>query len=305
MASALILGLLFSCAPKDQKLNRPIVPAKDGPNATVSFADSKADNYRHLAVLVERQSEVIQLFKVLTDSDYAAKKMFKVEDVEINSVHYKNISAQIENFSPLNSITNRVSLRAIVLFDENKNIQTFVISEILENLSFQSIVKIQDKSDLILKNKTKKIIIDKSLTDDSYNASYYSIDEANIKAGKTLLLNSFKFNFSKVKDVETDSYKINFLEEINHSRYGVQTADFLMQATQINLISTINDKCVSLSGHLALSSKELDKTGNNPLYTRDLTFNDSSLILKAGLDTYNLKGAPCSERPVVDLTRLF
>lgn len=296
--SALIILFICSCAPKDQKIVRP--DTRVNPTGTSSPTEAKADNYKYLAVLLDRQSEVLQLYKILTNAEYAVHNSYKVEDFEFNFVKFKKISAQVNSLSSQIAVKSNVSLLAQVTSDEKGNLQQILITENKEVPSTESATK-EDKSNIVLKNNSKKILIEKSKTDQSFNVTVDQNDELNAKAGKSFQLNTLKFNFSENADV----YKINSVE-VKHNRYGVQTMDFSMKSAEgSDLQIQLTDQCVSLTGQLVLNSIEVDKVKNAPLYVRKLNYKDSSLILVAGNDTYDLKAASCAERPVVDISRLF
>ncbi len=301
LISLTVFSILASCAPKDQKIAKP--DSKASPAGTISAPSGNADNYKYMAILLDRQMEVLQLFKILTTPEFALQKGFKVEDIEINTVKFKKITAHLTSSSEKLTFVKDISLLAQVISDESGKILKISIVEDANLPSSESVTKTADNLKLFIKNKTTRLQIERSKTDDSVSATLDTVDQVEIKTAKSINVNFLKFNFTSIATDSGERFKINSIE-LNHSRYGA--ADFSLKSTdKLDLIVQVDPLCTSVTGSLVLNSVEVDEIKKTPPYSRDLKYQDSSLILKAGTDTYDLKAAPCAERPIVDIGKLL
>lgn len=300
-------GILFSsCEPRDSKITRPDnrVGATGAPGAGVQ-ANGERDNYKYIALLADRQVEVVELFRVLTDAQYATEKKIAIEDIEVVGVKLKKISIKTELKSAHHEAVRDVVLQVSVTNDENGQIKKIVANEIKEKLSFEKVVKVDAKSDLSLKNRSKRIVIEKA-EDGSWNASIELQEQINVKAGKTLMMNAVKFNFAAI-DANQDVFKVSNVK-MNHERAGVDASDFEM-VSDANTTMTIElrtaDKCASISGVLDLDSTIKKKDNSGPVYERTLTYDKSSVQMKSGKDIYALPALDCESRLPVDLRKIL
>jgi hypothetical protein len=308
-------GVLFSsCEPRDTKITRPDtrVNPNGGPSTPGVQINGERDNYKYIAMIADRQVEAIELLRAVTDAQFAQAKNIVIEEgPEIAAgVKTKKVSTKVVlKDAKQNESTRDVALSVVVTADENGQVKKIEASEIKEKLSFEKAVKVDVKTaakiDLSLKNKSKRIRIEKA-DDASWNVSVELQEQINVKTGKTLMLNAVKFNFAAV-DANQDVFKISNVK-MNHERYGVDASDFEM-VSDANTTMTVElrtaDKCVTVSGVLDLDSTIRKKDNSGPVYERTLTYDQSSVSVKSGKDSYTLPALDCDARPSVDLRKIF
>ncbi len=308
IVSILAAGVLFSsCEPRDNKITRPdtrVNPTGGPAGAT----DGKADNYKYIAMLADRQVEAIELFRAITDEQFAAAKNMILEDVEVDGIKLKKISTKSNLKSEKFETTRDSNLLVQLVTDENGKLQQILAKESQAQLSFEKVVKLSNKTDISVKNKLKNLVI-ANLGNDSWHVSLTSSDEINLKIGKSLMMNVLKFTFSPV-DAALDTFNVKNVEMI-HMRSGALVGDFSMKsdaATTMVVAAKTAEKCTSVSGVLHLNSIETKKNKDNslsPLYDRTLTYTDSTVLIKAGKDDFPLPAAECENRLSVDLGKLL
>jgi hypothetical protein len=306
--SILAAGVLFSsCEPRDSKITRPDtrVNPTGGP---AGQTDGKADNYKYMAVLADRQVEAIELFRAVTDEQFAAAKKILLEDVEVDGIKYKKISAKVSNLKSEKLETTRDSALLVQLVvDANGKLQQIVAKESQAQLTYEKAVKLAGNTDISVKNKLKSLVI-ANLGNESWHVSLTSSDEINLKIGKSIMMNVLKFVFTP--DAISEVFSIRNVEMV-HMRSGALVGDFSLKsdaATTMAVTMKTAEQCSSVSGVLHLNSFETKKNKDNslsPLYDRTLTYNNSDVVIQAGKDTIPLKATECENRLSVDLGKLL
>lgn len=307
--SILAAGLLFSsCEPRDNKITRPDTRANPNSGPT-GQTDGKADNYKFMAVLADRQVEILELFRAVTDEQFAAAKNIVVEEIEVDGQKLKKISAKVLNLkSEKFENTRDAALLVQLIVDADGKLQQIVAKESQAQLTYEKAVKLANNTDVSVKNKLKSLVVS-NLGNDSWQASLTSSDEVNLKIGKSVMMNVLKFSFTAT-DAALDTFTIKDVEMV-HMRSGTLVGDFSLKSdaatTMVVSIKTA-DKCSSVSGVLHLNSFETKKSKDNslaPLYDRTLTYNTSEVVVNAGKDTFSLPVAECENRLSVDLGKLL
>ena len=307
--SILAAGVLFSsCEPRDTKITRPDTRVNPTGGPAGSPTDGKADNYKYIAVLADRQVEAIELFRAVTDEQFAAAKNITLEDVEIEGSKYKKISAKSTLKSEKLETTRDTALLAQLVVDENGKLQQIVAKESQAQLTFEKAVKLANNTDISVKNKLKSLVMT-NLGNDSWRVSLTSSDEINLKIGKSIMMNVLKFTFTPT-DAVADTFNVKDVEMV-HMRSGALVGDFSMKsdaATTMVVAAKTAEKCTSVSGVLHLNSFETKKNKDNslsPLYDRTLAYENSDVVVTAGKDKFPLPAAECENRLSVDLGKLL
>ena len=308
MKSALILSpilaisFLVSCAPKDSKLVPP------GQESTTSLggkaSNSQFESNKHLMLLLDRQVEAIHLFKAVIDADYAQKKNLKIEDIASPGTGLKKISSDSIRYK--SGAQEQVSqVNFIVQIDRNANQEISMIT-IRNNTSEKAIeesISLSEASstpELILKNKSKEIIIKKSSEVGVFDVSVKLIDESNSILGKGIALNDSTFQFSL-----SENNALITSMTVQHNRYGSENGDMAMKSAQSTLTINLGANCTSVNGSVTLEAVALNEKTKKPLYVRTANYSDSSISLAAGKDILSFPAIACDSRPVVDLKKLF
>lgn len=297
--SALAL-LIIACEPRDGKLSRVDTRA----NANGAPAGTQADNYKYIGILADRQVEVIELFRALTDEAYAKGKEIVVEDVEIKGVKVKKVTAKLDLKNDKYETTRKLIMQANLSSDANGKLQSIDAKEVETELSFEKVLK-RGVGDISLNNKLKRIFIQRAENFDSWNAKVEQLDQVNVKAGKSMMLNTIEFSFAAI-DGNQDVFKITDVR-MTHLRSGLQIGDFSLRSKETTTMTVemrTADKCSSISGILHLVSLELNKE-KLPTYERILTYDKSEVIMKAGNDTFTLTAPDCESRLTVDLRKIL
>lgn len=302
-------ALLFSaCEPRDQKITRPDnrVGANGSPAAQT---DGKAENYKYIATLAERQVEAIELFRALTDAQFVTEKNVHIEDTEVNGAKLKKVSFQADLSSGKWKIKKTTVLLADVSFDENGKLKKIVAQAVSSQPSKESVIDTERQLDISLSNSMKNISIENA-GNDSWNVNLVSRDDINLKIGKSTMLNILKFSFSATAP-DSNIFAIKNIE-MTHMRSGTLVGDFALKSDDAKTTMTVEtktgEKCSTVSGVLQLSSLETKKNKDGSqasLYERTLTYDSSGVTVKAGKDDLSLSTAECENRLSVDLRKLL
>ncbi len=294
----LALCFLTACQAKDT-----FIPKAGGSANTLGgqASNSQFESNKHMMLLLDRQVEVIHLFKALIDNNYAEKKGLKVEDAIVNKVNLKKITSQIQNFKDgPREQTSNINLIVSVELDTDQSIRSAQFRSNSEAGTEEKIVV--SGTDVTLKNKFKEMTITKTADATAFEATLRTIDEVNVTAGNFVTLNESKFKFS----INGNEAKILSVQLAQHNRYGLQAGDMSMKTADDSSVLDIklDDACTSVMGVLKLES--LAKNAKKlPAYTRTATYTDSSVSFLAGRNTLNVAANFCESRPVVDLKKLF
>lgn len=302
LSLSVLAVLTTACEPRDQKITRPDTRVNGQQGGGTFQADGKQDNYRYIAMLAERQVEAIELFRAITDAEYATAKNVVTKDIEIDGMKFKKVSLKSVLKNDRYETTRDLVLAVKLTTDEQGQLQAISAQEIKSQLSFEKVLKVDTKTDVSIKNKEKRILI-QAAADQSWNVAIQQQDEINVKSGKTLMTNAVRFNFVAVNG-NAEVFKIQNVQ-MNHSRYGVQYGDFNMQSDESTMTVEVStaQQCTSISGVLHLNSIEMKN--DKPLYDRTLTYNQSAIDIKAGHLTIPVPAAACEERLSVDLRKVL
>jgi hypothetical protein len=255
-------------------------------------------------VLVDRSVEAIHFFKILTNPTYAAKKAVKSENTQRGAEQRLTLEFKVEKNEKL-VVNNQLSLLALVQLAEDQTLQKITITENKDSLSTEAMVR-ADSANITLKNVTRRMTIEKSAVENQFDVVIELADEINLKAGKSLALATVQFSFKPVADILGDDFQIMNLK-MSHQRAGVQVADFAMQSGENTLVANINENCASISGAVKLNSIALKNDKSGPLYYSEISYaSDSAVSVKnSGKDVFNSPAAVCSERALVDISKLL
>lgn len=287
---------LFSCAPKDEKLNKPS-------SGVTSLAVPNAEQaIKLLFISIDRQVEALHYLKVVLNSDYATSKKMKITD---GANSEKIISAPAEKLDIGSYLqSGNVELRATVTLSEDK--ATVLAVHIEDNSHGAGVIELFGKTNatapsiMSAKAKAKQI----QITADAKNSGFYSVvvdalDEVNSKASGQGASSTFtKFTIAWDGKVESLNKEIPITSAlVGHVKYGVTKS--IATTTASALTVSLNEKCASLNGTVTLSAK-------NGQYTDvyNLAVTDSSIVVE-GKPGATYTAPACESRPVVDLTHLL
>jgi hypothetical protein len=298
--------LFSSCEPRDNKITRPDnrVGANNAPGTQ---ANGEKDNYKYIALLAERQVEAVELFRVLTDEKYveARSASVKVEDTEVDGAKLKRVVIKSDLKNEKHQSVRDLELTVTLTKDENGQLQKIKAVHAAGKLPFEKTVKLTSKTDLSLKNISKTIVIEKT-EDGSWKAIASLLEEINVKAGKTFMINEVNFKFTAV-DGNQDVFKVSEVT-MRHSRWGLDFSNFEMVSdagTTMEIQTRTLDKCSSISGVLELDSTILKKDQSGPVYERTLTYSADEVTIKSGNTSPKLPILECEVRPTVDLGKIL
>ncbi len=303
--SILALVLLTACTPKDQKLER----ANNKLNQSAlpgGQVDGRNDDYKHMLVLLDRSTEALNLFKVLTNKDYADQNAFTIEDSSANGENLKKISHISDKTSASISLESKMNFMAKVDLTDSNTIKKIVISDIPGTHSTDTLT-LNGNSKFLFTNTLKQMTFTKTEAENQFTVEVLTNDElASDITGKSLSASRLAFNM-KILDPETaESFEITKIS-LSQSRYGVQFSEFSLLSDEVSRLViqlNVNKQCSSLNGNLKLLSVKLNKD-NKPAYSREMKYTDSSVLIKLGKDPYDIKAADCPERNFVDLTKIL
>lgn len=302
--------ILFSCAPKDQK-----VSVRDssggssggGGGSAQGSAVNKAaiaENYKYIVVLMDRMAEAIHFYQVITDASYAQKKGLKVEDVQIDGLSYKKISQQSLLQTEAAQIDSNVSFLAQVKTTDDQKVKSILMTLNGDESSVEKVKNLSpaagQAADMTLSLKDRVLRYD--IQSDGVHVILKNTEKLNKGDQSLVILNTLNFVFQAVAAQDTPAgalaaYKL-VQAQMNHDR-GETDFSMVAQAKDSHITVVLNEQCDAINGSISLSSA-------TPKFKRDLTYQDSSVVVQESLKkSYSLKSVDCANRPVVDLSRLF
>ncbi len=286
--------LLSACSPRDNKVTKPGSPTVNA--AGLPAVDPKFENYKYVAVLVERQIEVLEIFKALSNETFSVSRGITLAPGKI-----------VTNANNQSGVTRVISLDSEVTKDEAGNVTKIVLTQNNAETSFENAVSGERKIEL--KNESKNISIIKNSAG-NFDVVYKSVNNLNsVSTGQAYMIETLKFNFSVV-DAGFENFKIH-ATELSHVRIGsAVNANTAMKSSgdlDLNIEMKNAEKCSSITGAFKLDAIET-KTAKDgkiaPLYSNVFTYTATEVKIVAG-KALSLPMLPCDVRPTVDLSKLF
>ncbi len=290
--SALIsMTFLFSaCNPRDNKVVKPGTTGTTVNGA--SLPDPKYENYKYVTVLAERQVEILEIYKALSDESFRLNRGMKTTADEIVT----------ENIN-LSGVTRKMSLLSKLTYDRDGKLQKITLSQNNEHASSEKVV---GSKTIEIQNDMKNIMIE-SNSNGSFDVTYVSLDRLMYgSAPESTMVERLKFNFTA--DATLEQFVIHSVE-VHHLRGPLSgsNTDLKTSATEgLNLIIKIPsaEKCATIDGVLKLESIEMNKDRTAPAYTNVLSYTKSGVGVEAG-KKFIFPALDCDIRPTVDLTKLL
>jgi hypothetical protein len=286
---------LFSCAPKDEKLNRPDTGA-----ARALAAPGSEDAIKMLFISFDREVEALHYLKATLNADYATQKKLTVEDVSatVKKLSYESVDSK---GLPMQNI-----VQASIELNDDKTVKSVIIQKLFDKkisekkISETSSVKELSSLISITPASTKVNNVD-TITPGYYYVESTSIAEVNSKEGGNVSSNTFaNFTFAWDGKPETLNNAISIKSVViaGHNKY--QVIKSTAKATQDTTLTVALDAdCAKMNGEVVLQTTNK----GSPYENFKITLNDSSISVAGKSVSY--KAADCASRPVVDLGKLF
>lgn len=294
---ALIISLT-SCQPVDKEINNSRA------YAMADSADSSAVNYRYASITLDRAVESLHLLKAVLSSDYASKNSIAISE----SANQKVISYGSENGTAKKRIimTKDYKHQAQLTMNIEMNLNS---DQTLESLQFkntdQSNIeetffiyksgKVNDKSDVSVKNFSRIIKIKKKASENKYIVEQESVDQIDIfRTGQVISISSFsmEINWDGKADSLEQPIIITKLDLVSNRLGQKALAKFVSEST---LSLSLKDVCPSVNGTLKLTDNKTNQSIEMSAIDSTISFIPIQKIVPA---------VTCGVRPVVDLRKL-
>lgn len=309
--------LLFSCAPKDEKLSRPDQNSKLKTN---DFTGD--DSIKLMSITFDKEVEALHFMKASLNSDYANQKNLNVVTVSESAIkivkHLTSVSANGTDdrtvISDSNDVLQLSKVDLMVTMDlvdgriQRLEIKDNSAGKSTEELYVKEMGKKPSLSTLLVTNKLKYITVQKADADNTY-----SIDVDSVDALRTFNKKSPSEVYSDLSQIQaqmliswdgkTESLNTK-IKILSTSMSHLKTAQNKMQAAMHSendseLFVSLTE-CAALDGKIMMSTTKLK--ADSPVDSQLFQFNNSSLSVK---EKTIFKAGDCASRPVVDLRKLL
>ncbi len=315
--SLLTTILLFSCAPKDEKLSRPDQNSKLKTNEF-----SSDDSVKLLAIAFDKEVEALHFMKASLNSDYAKLKNLNVQTVSESATkivkHLTSVSANGSNDRVMVSDSNDVLqlsqvdlLATIDLVDgriQRLEIKDDSAGQSTEELYVKDKGKKPTLSTLLVTNKLKHITVQKADADNTYSVDVDSVDALrtfNKKAPAEVYSDLSQVQAQMLISWDGKAESLNDkIKVLSTSVSHLKTAQNKMQAamhseSDSELFVSLSE-CAALDGKIVMTTTKL--RADSPVDKQLFQFDNSSLSVK---EKTVFKAGDCASRPVVDLRKLL
>ncbi|OFZ31165.1 MAG: hypothetical protein A2622_00775 [Bdellovibrionales bacterium RIFCSPHIGHO2_01_FULL_40_29] len=296
---AVVSTLLFaSCAPKDEKLNRP---------NTGSFVESQSidDQLKMSFVAFDKQVEALHLLNALMNPEYATAKNLSVSVVsETESVIVKSIKGLSLQKSAKMNHSSQVDMVATLTMDASGRIQSAELVDtgavtLPHQLFAVSNGEVSSKADLTLALARQKIIF-KNLGDGLTQLTVSALSEVTVNNGKKTFEDILKIDTLAVIAWNGDAATLGKVEfrsfDLKNVKHAQAKFELNLKSEKSEMTVDLTGACTRFDGLVVFKSQA--KTSDR--FTFSLT--DSSIEIQNRKTKST--ALDCASRPVLDLHRL-
>lgn len=303
-----LMGLLAaSCAPKDEKLIRPVAPAK-------TEIQSVDDSLKLSFIAFDKQLESLHLVKAILNADHAKNHGLVVSTVRDTDV--LGFKTQLIEARELRSETKDLiqvsvsSFTAETALNVNGTVKFIrILSSPVQQASATMTLKKDGKTLDIVEIETKSLR--RRITLEQVGETFFltteSVDEVitgNAKTGEI-------FNdFSKVNSTAsflwdgneatlTDKIEISDMT-LSHLKTALAKSEVLLKSKSGKLTLNLADKCLRMSGDLEMENMKPIKNSKAESYQFKLVDSSISIAGKKAAAA----ALECDSRPIVDIRKL-
>ncbi len=315
--SLLATILLFSCAPKDEKLSRPDQNSKLKTNEFLG-----EDSAKLIAITFDKEVEALHFIKAALNAEYAKQKNINVEVVSESAgqivKHLTSASANGNNDRMVVSDSNDIMqqsqvdlLATVTLVDgliQRLDIKDNSAGQSTEELYVKDKGKKPNLSTLLVTNKLKHIAIQKADVD-----GMYTVDVDSVDALRTFNKKSPTEVYSDLSQVQAQmailwdgkleslNQKIRILAtSVSHLKTAQNKMQVAMHSENESELYMSLGECATLDGKIMMSTTKLK--ADSPVESQLFLFDNSSLSVK---EKTIFSAVDCASRPVVDLRKLL
>lgn len=302
LSSLIVTTSLFSCAPKDDKLQ----PAGGGQVTvqSVNIEGNKLESARFLAVSLDRAFDGLSLVKSVLNAEYAAtQKTSVVADKFATDILDVTTGSYLEG-SQAGQFSNRINY-AIEKLEKNEDGKVTVLVLKSENMKLETkhFVSSSGKGAFVSSNNMNdRLVITKGARERSYLMTIEKTEELGLAKNTTAFVNTqIKLEFAWDGSVEmlNEAVKITALK-INARMHGARSGALTLKDVS-PILEVKLDSCISATGTLKIVKDAKTQIGQKPTVLPEtlVTIDDSTVTI----DAVSSKAQACGARPHVDLTR--
>lgn len=304
------MGALLSqmaCQPQDKALRSPGSGNNGGntPNGRPAV-NSREDSNKQVLLMVDRISEAVLLLQAVLDPEFQKQAgTITAQGVSSDEFTIQNSQKIVDG----DRLTQSEQMHTVqIKFDEQGQIQKVELVSSEEKPKFENFSDKKTKQSVALKNAQLKIVAVRNPDTKSLSVSIKTIDEINLKVGKSLSINEIKFVVDPV--VISSNGVLNLFDVsqiyLKQNRVGASTDEFEMLSVDSKLslmFAKSESVCAEVQGHVKLDS--VAQKNGKPIYSRDLILEGLSGAISSGPNKTSVSIQPCSHRPLVDLSKLL
>lgn len=304
LSAVILTASLFSCAPKDDKLQ-----SANGGNVnvqTLNIESDKAEAARYLGVSLDRAFEGLALLKSVLNPEYAvlqkvsvSSDKFEPDVLDMNTGSYLEGTQNGQFSGRINYAIEKLEkdqegkVTTLILKSENMKLETKHFKESSQKGPFVS-----------SNNMTDRIVISKGVRERSYVLTIEKTEELGLSKNTTAYSNTqikMEFAWDGSSEMLNEAVNVTALR-INARMHGARTGAIMLKDTNVNLAVKL-DSCVSADGELNIVRDGKIPKGQKPMDQQVtlVKIEDSSLTIEQAFS----KALPCDIRPRVDLTRFL
>lgn len=302
LSTVIITTSLFSCAPKDDKLQ-----AAGGLVTTqsVNIESNKLESARFLAVSLDRAFEGLSLVKAVLNPEYAVSQKtsvsadkFETDILDVTTGFYLE-GAQSGQFSGrINYVIEKLDK------DQEGKITLLVLKSENTKLESKHFIQSSGKGSFVSSNNmSDRLVITKGVRERSYVLTIEKTEELSLAKNTTAFANTqikLEFAWDGSSEMLNEAIKITALK-INARMHGARSGALVLKDAAPVLEVKLDSQCISASGELKIVKDAKTQIGEKPTVLPEtlVKIDDSSVTI----DAVTSKAQACSVRPRVDLTR--
>lgn len=314
-----LLTVLASCQPKDVDLTTTVNNNRNNGNVNSRAASmSQTEVNKMVSLTLDRSAEVVHLIKALLNKDYANQKNIEVIQ-DKNTDRLMLVSKKPEaNKKTMHNL--RLNYEVQLVKGEGGKISSIILVQDYHSsvLQSQGIIEVAGKNvDSVSKMKKDMIAVTRK-DDNTYLVTISKSEELNSKADRSTNLETFITAQMKWDgSVESlDQAVLIVPNYLSATRTGNKTGLFytkIKDAGNSGLFVSAGD-CISVNGTLETYREMTSKNEKGEIVRENIKalvveMKDSSYqfidLLKGNEVSYRSESKSCSDRPVVDLTRIL